>query len=192
MKSIGTTRVEDVMITALISVLETDKMEEVVKVFDAQDIHAAPVLNKHGECVGIITSHDIVEYESVRRETQNELRHGKAFDLAHYGSNLEVRWPSPCFDEVGFHMSKQIDSANPSDSLSFVAKLMCAKHRHHVLILDNAAKPIGMLSSLDVLGFITGEPVRRSATRNTDDNDLPNEFLMGHADFDEVTTDEPH
>lgn len=167
MTSIGTTRVDEVMVTALSTVQETDKMDDVARLFDEQDIHAAPVLTKQGKCVGIITSHDIVEYESERQAMQNELRHGKPFDMAHYGSGLGVHWPWLRFGEVGYHMSKQIEPANPNDTLSRVAKVMCSKHRHHVLVLDDAGKPIGMLSSLDLLGFITGEPVCRTASCGT-------------------------
>lgn len=168
MTSIGTTRVEDVMITALITVQETDKVEDVAKLFKDQDIHAAPVLNKQGKCVGIITGHDIVEYESVRQAMQNEISRGKAYDMAHYGSGIDPRWPGLHFAEVGYHMSKQIEPAKADDSLSRVAKMMCAKHRHHVLVMDNDGKPIGMLSSLDLLGFVTGEPVCRTAACGQD------------------------
>lgn len=164
MGSIGTTRVEDVMITAIVTVADTDKMEEVAQLFKEQDIHAAPVLGQTGNCVGIITSHDLVEYESVRKGVQNELNHGTNFDMAHYGSGASLRLPGLYFDEVGFHMTKRLETANVDDPLSRVAKNMCKKHRHHVLVLDEDNKPIGMLSSLDLLGFVIGEAVCRTAT----------------------------
>jgi CBS domain-containing protein len=180
------------MVTTLITVQETDKMEEIAQVFKEKDIHAAPVLNKLGKCVGIITSHDLVEYESVRRAMQKELNHGNGFDLAHYGSGVNFRWPGLCFGEVGFHMTKQIEPASVDDPLSRVARVMCSKHRHHVLILDEEGKPIGMLSSLDLLGFVIGEPVCRSSScldssekeEELDEGEQAVEFLMGHADFD--------
>ncbi|MFK7769157.1 MAG: HPP family protein [Mariniblastus sp.] len=164
MKSIGTTRVEDVMVTTLVTVAETDKMEKVACIFKENDIHAAPVISESGYCVGIITGHDLVEYEAVRMGLQNEKRHGTTFDMAHYGGGAKFRLPGLHFDEVGFHMTKKIEPAKLDDSLSHVAREMCKKHRHHVLVLDNEKKPIGMLSSLDLLGFVIGEPVCRSAS----------------------------
>ena len=163
MGSIGTTRVEDVMVTAVETVTETEKMEAAAKLFKDRDIHAAPVVNDAGACVGIITSHDIVEYESVRKGIENELSHGSAYDMAHYGAGVKFRLPGQYFDEVGFHMTKTMQTARVDDSVSYVAREMCAKHIHHVLVLDEKNVPIGMLSSLDILGFVTGQPVCRTA-----------------------------
>jgi len=164
MPSIGTTRVEDVMISDLVNVKDTDTMEQVAGIFSENDINAAPVINKSGTCVGIITSHDLVEYDSVRKAMQNEASHGSAYDLAHYGTGMEIRAPGMHFDEAGFHMTKTLQTATVDTPLSQVAKNMCAQHIHHVLVLDEAKKPIGMLSSLDILGFVIGEPVCRSAS----------------------------
>lgn len=163
MGSIGTTRVEEVMITSILTVDEMDKMEEVATLFKEKDINAAPVLDKSSKCVGIVTSHDLAEYESIRKVMQNELVHGKTYNMAHYGAGAEFRLPGQYFDEVGFHMTKVLETANPQDPLSRVAKQMCAKHIHHVLVLDENKKLLGLLSSLDVLGFVIGEPVGRSA-----------------------------
>ena len=164
MPNIGTTRVEDIMVTNLISVEEIDSIEKVAKVFREHDINAAPVTNKLGKCVGIITSHDIVEYESVRKAMHAELSHGSAYDIAHYSSGMDIRMPGVYFDEASFHMTKTFRTASVDDPLSRVAKDMCARHIHHVLVLDESEKAIGMLSSLDILGFVTGEPVCRSAS----------------------------
>jgi len=166
MNSIGTTRVEEVMITTILVVNETDKMEDVATLFKTKDINAAPVVDSKGSCIGIVTSHDLVEYESVRKAMQNELNHGMNYNMAHYGDGAEFRLPGQFFDEVGFHMTKALETASPQDPLSRVAKKMCSKHIHHVLVLDETKKLLGMLSSLDVLGFVIGEPVCRSENCN--------------------------
>lgn len=164
MASMETTRVKDVMVTTLITVQETDRMDEVAKLFEDQAIHAAPVLTKLDKCVGVITSHDIVEYQAKRKAMQKELGRDNALNIANYRYGIDMTLPGHHFEEVGFHMSKKIDPASPDDSLSRVAKEMCSKHRHHVLVLDEHEKPIGMLSSLDLLAFVTGEPVCRDAS----------------------------
>ena len=94
---------------------------------------------------------------------QSELNHGSSYDLAHYGNGVDVRLPGLHFHEVGFHMTKTIRTASVEQPLSMVAKGMCAHHIHHVLVLDETEKPIGMLSSLDILGFVIGEPVCRTS-----------------------------
>ena len=162
MRSLDIANVEDVMIRQLVVVKASNSMVEVANVFVEHDINSAPVMNESGRCVGIITSHDLVEYESVRQDVQNELRHGEVFDSAHYGNGIELRFPGARFDEAGFHMTKSIQTAKIGDPLSQVASRMCSRHIHHVLVLDELDKPVGMLSSLDVLAYLTGESVCRS------------------------------
>ena len=111
MDSIGTTRVQDIMVTNIVTVKETDKMEFVAQLFKENDINAAPVIDENDKCIGVISSHNLVEYESVRRKMENELNHGMCYDLAHYGSGGQFRMPGQHFDEVGFHMNKTIQSA---------------------------------------------------------------------------------
>ncbi len=168
MGSIGTTRVEEVMNTTILAVDETEKMEEVATLFKEEDINAAPVLDNKGNCVGIVTSHDWVEYESIREVLQSEFNRGKNYNMAHYGAGAEFRLPGQDYDQVGFHMSRTPESARPEDPLSRVAKQMCAKRVHHVLVLDEKKKLLGILSSLDLLGFVIGEPVSRAAKSQED------------------------
>lgn len=159
----GTTAVSEVMITKIVTVGETEKMEFAAKKLNEHDINAAPVIGRCGRCIGIITSHDIVEYESVRSEFIKEIGKGQTFCLGLFGSEGVNRLPGRHYDEVGFHMSTTLHTAEADDPLSRVARNMCRHHMHHVIVLDRDDRPVGMLSSLDVLGFVIGEPVCRSA-----------------------------
>lgn len=160
--SLGTTPAKELMITSIVTVSDEDKISDVAKVFEVSDINSAPVLNKQGECVGIITSHDLVEYEAVRKEVCKEMDHGILFDQARYGDRNAARIPGRRFDEAGFHMSRILKTADPDDPLSRVARTMCQQHVHHILIMDQEKKLLGMLSSLDLLGFLLNEPVHKS------------------------------
>ncbi len=159
--SIGTTPVEKVMSSTVFTVKPKDKLSDVAKLFDQHDVNAAPVVDDANVCIGIITSHDIVEFESSRIEMQNHLERGLGFDLAHYGEGK----PSPGLripiDEAGLHMTSKVETADRSTPLSRAAKTMCQQHIHHLVILDEEKHPVGILSSLDILGEILGEPVAR-------------------------------
>lgn len=161
MASIGTTRVEEVMVTKIVAVKTTDSMEDVARTFETNDINAAPVIGTFGKCVGIITSHDLVEYESKRASVLKELCNSKYAVKITQTEEL-FRPPGTRYNEAGFHMTTSLQTALPDDPLSRVARKMCSQHIHHVLVLDKDEKPIGFLSSLDLLGFVVGEPVCRS------------------------------
>lgn len=160
--SLGTTCAKDVMTTNLVTVSPTDKMEDLAKVLEKNDINSAPVLDETGRCVGMISNHDLAEYEAARIEVSNELRHGQFFDQARYGEGPPIQFPGICFNEVRCHMSKTLESAHPDDPVSKVARTMLRKHLHHVVILDDQHELVGIVSSLDILGHILGEPVTRN------------------------------
>lgn len=67
------------------------------------------------------------------------------------------------FDEVGFHMGKLHEQIKADDCLDIVARRMCRKHIHHVVVLDEQQRPVGLLSTLDLLGILIEEPVCRKA-----------------------------
>ena len=159
--SIGTTRVEELMNSVIVAVHPKDQMEYVAKMLEKYDVNAAPVVDDSGVCVGIITSHDLVTYEAKRIDVQNELKSGSYFDSAHYGEGMSTRLPGHHFGEVAFHMSTNVTTAEVDFPLSRVARIMCQKHFHHVLVLDGERHPVGILSSLDILGHMIGETVTR-------------------------------
>jgi CBS domain-containing protein len=158
--SIGTTCVKEIMNSVAFKVGPKDKIASVAKLFEKHDVNAAPVVNDSGVCVGIITSHDVVEYESSRIEMENHLARGLDFEVAHYGDGRPPLLRVP-IDEVGIQMTSQVKSVEPHAPLSVAARLMCQEHFHHVIILDPDNHPIGILSSLDILSHILGEPVAR-------------------------------
>ncbi|MEM7452989.1 MAG: CBS domain-containing protein [Planctomycetota bacterium] len=160
--SIGTTRVEDVMNTVSLTVDPGCRMDKVARLLDEHDVNAAPVVDQRGVFLGIITSHDVVEFESTRAEMQTELNHGYQYNLARYGSGSPLRIPGQHFNEAGFNMTRTVKTADPADPVSSAARKMCSSHVHHIVVLDSEEKPVGILSSLDILGLILGEPVCRS------------------------------
>ena len=160
-QSIGTTRVDEIMISDVVTVRVNDKIEDVAQVFYENDINAAPVVDQEGRCVGIITSHDVVEYETSRIEVNQEIQHGYYFNLAHYGETDPPRMSGVYYDEAGCHMSRTLITVSPDDPLSKVAQLMCGEHIHHMIVLDGNQQVVGLLSSLDILGQIMGVPVCR-------------------------------
>ena len=169
-RSIGTTRVEEAMTSVVLTVKATDQMEEVARVFEDHDINAAPVIDESQKCVGIISSHDLVEFEAARKLMENELSHGYYYNLAHYGDGNSEHIPGLHFNEVGFHMTQALETVELDTPLSLVARKMCQKHIHHIVILDETSKPIGMVSSLDILGHVLGEPVNRHVQNNSSEH----------------------
>ena len=147
--------------TRVITVSPTTRLDEVARLFEEHDINAAPVVDGFGKCVGVITSHDLVEYEAHRIQTENECKHGIAFNMARYGDGDSQGLVGQPYDEVACHMSHNFHEISGQNLMSEAGRIMCQNHVHHLVMLDSAGRPIGILSSLDIIGRILGEPVAR-------------------------------
>ena len=164
---LGATMVSEVAQTNLVTVQPTTKLEQIAKLFEQHDINAAPVVDGVGKCLGIITSRDLVRYESMRSQLESEFRHGLAFDLAHYADGSPSKILGQPFDEAAYHMSKDIKTISGTEPISRAGRIMCQEHIHHLIILDSADRPIGILSTLDVLAEALDEVVASKSLVDT-------------------------
>jgi CBS domain-containing protein len=158
--------VADAMVEPVIAVPVQQTIDQVAQLFDQQRIHAAPVVDAEGVCVGIITSSDVIKFEAVREERENLLQHGAEFDRARYdnpglvqaeesGSREIGPTLSEAFAQVNYHMTRDFQTVTEGTSLALAAEQMWSQSLHHLLILDDLRRPRAILSALDILRFLT-------------------------------------
>jgi len=157
--SIGTTPVSKVAIKQLVTVGPTDKLEAIASLFESKQISAAPVVDGMEKCVGIITSSDVVRYESLRNTLNEQFPQGLAFDMTEPAGDQPLEFQDRPFDEAAYHMSQEFATIDAAAPLSRAARQMCRQRIHHLVLLDTAGRPQGILSALDILAEQLGEPV---------------------------------
>ena len=54
-------------------------------------------------------------------------------------------------DRVSEHMSPALQTINQSASLINAARIMCREHIHRLVIVDQEERPLGVVSSLDLV-----------------------------------------
>ena len=62
----------------------------------------------------------------------------------------------PATDLVASYMTPTLETVSVSDSLMNAARLMCRRHIHRLVVLDNQARPVGMMTSLDIVAALVG------------------------------------
>lgn len=158
--------VAEAMVEPVIAVPAQQTIDQVAQLFDQQRIHAAPVVDSQGVCVGIITSSDVIKFEAMRQARENLLQHGAEFDRARYdnsglvqGEENENREIGPtlseAFAQVNYHMTRDFQTVAADTSLALAAEQMWSQSLHHLLILDDLRRPRAILSALDILRFLT-------------------------------------
>jgi CBS-domain-containing membrane protein len=146
--------VSDLMHRNPLTVGVVDQVSDVARRFQFHAINSAPVVDSEGVCVGLITSTDLVRFEASRKALEDRWRRGEEFDSARYDNGLPAGQLR--YDQVGSLMTKQFQTVSAGVALVDAIALMYNEQKHHLLILDGLGKPYGILSSLDILGYLIG------------------------------------
>jgi CBS domain-containing protein len=127
-------RVRDVMTAAAITLSPHQTLEEASKVLARERISGAPVVENR-KVVGIFTRADLIE---------------RLPSIAH----------SPAV-RVSDAMTRSIVTAHLNETAMTAVHLM-VKHRiHRVVVVDGSDKPVGIVTSLDILNALArGDPVQ--------------------------------
>jgi CBS domain-containing protein len=144
-------KISDAMSAVRLTVSPTDKLDAVAKLFQAHEINSAPVVDAMDRCVGMITSHDLVRFQSELPSTNARVDQGLSYEITQRDSDGAIQVVSHPFDEVQRQMSPAVQSIDEDQSLLVAARMMCEQHLHHLVVLDHSERPVGILSSLDIL-----------------------------------------
>jgi predicted transcriptional regulator len=122
-------------------------------------ISGAPVVDDRGECVGVLSSTDFMH------------------SVGHGERNAPIRiYPDPaCFHspwqvgeaetlptgEVSDYMTDDPVTVSPSTSITELARMMTDAHIHRVIVVDAKNRPIGIVSSTDILAAVAYAGRRR-------------------------------
>lgn len=148
-------KAKDIMSRVVVVVPTHEKVEDAAELMTEHEISAVPVVHESGVCVGILTSQNIVAFESIRKDVENESKHGYFFDMARYGVEDAPSFAKIRFDEVDHHMNRDVVAAGPEDPVGAIAEQMCAGHSHHAVIFHEDGSIVGIVSSLDILAACT-------------------------------------
>lgn len=140
-------RVRDVMRKEVIAVQAADTMNSAADLFDANEITGAPVVDKYGKCVGVLSSSDFVyrELTSLPGEEVGESREPRT---DHHAVTFETSENS---NRVEDFMSPLVQTVSEELSILSAARVMCNEHIHRLLVVDEDQRPRGILSSLDLV-----------------------------------------
>ncbi|HUJ57736.1 MAG TPA: CBS domain-containing protein [Kofleriaceae bacterium] len=107
-----------------------DRLERAAQLMWDHDIGAVPVVDDAGELIGMVTDRDAC----MAAYTQAKPLGALSVDVA---------------------MSKHVVTCHPDDTLATVSRLM-AKHKiHRVPVIDDAHRPVGIVSLADLAGAMT-------------------------------------
>lgn len=128
-----TLKVKDAMTRQVVCVSKDQTLSEAACLFFSQGISGAPVVDGTGRCVGVLSAIDYVGGEEVLRGI----------------------WPvGKPGDQVYQQMSTQLRYVQAEHTLLRAARMMCAEHVHRLPVLDAEHRPVGLITSMDIVAVL--------------------------------------
>jgi CBS domain-containing protein len=147
---------KDVMIAEPICVETSTTIRELARIFEDNEISGAPVVDAEGKVIGVVSKTDMIRRCS---EGTADAAPGYLFEAlreqADGDEDAEVI-PEPLVCVQDF-MTDSAVTVPPEAPVTHVARLMYDRRIHRVVVIDKERFPIGIITSLDLLGVFPGE-----------------------------------
>lgn len=135
--------VAEIMTRDLLIVEPEDKVEKVRDIFQSNNVHHVPVVNKHGKLVGIISKTDF-----------NRVNHVLTlFDSEKYKDFNDMLYRSIKAEEI---MTKQVATIAPDDPLTIAADMFKENLFHAIPVVDRGIL-VGIITTHDLISYCCNE-----------------------------------
>ncbi len=154
-KALTTMTAADVMSHDVVMIPRQMSLRAVARLFSRSQISGAPVVDEMHRCVGVLSASDFVRWTEVRMAPPSA-------DETPATSVCEWQMPElkdlPT-DSVEYFMTADPVTVAPSTPLPEVARKMIDAHIHRVIVVEDWGRPIGIVSSTDVLAAVAALPL---------------------------------
>lgn len=147
----------DLMTAPVTTIPQETSLREAARLLCRSSISGAPVVDKEGRCLGVLSSSDFVTWAGKEGEATSF--------IAPWGEMISID-DSPD-DEIGHYMTAQPVTVAPVTSIGELAQMMVDAHIHRVLVMVVAdqSRPLGIVTSTDILAAVANA-ARRVALRS--------------------------
>ena len=143
--------VADAMAHSLITISANSTMSEAADVLCEHHITGAPIVDEKGSCVGVISGSDFVHSKAEELD-QSPIRH--ILSKGSYQDAFQIEEVRQ--DLVRHHMSPMVHAVRQNVPLLEAAHCMCGEHIHRLIVVDDESRPVGILTSLDLVATLIG------------------------------------
>jgi CBS domain-containing protein len=147
-------RVGDVMNSPVATVVESASMAEAARVMAEREITGLPVVDTQGRCVGILSATDFAMREHRLAQGEQQLWCSWQHAVSRPDERVPMQVEMIADDRVSEHMSPAVQTISQTATLINAARVLCREHIHRLVIIDSDERPVGMVSSLDLVAAL--------------------------------------
>ncbi len=145
-------RVADVMNRDVVTVSANSDMSDAARVLFEHGIHGMPVVDERGKCVGVLSLTDFSRRNQLLSTNAGLPSLVHEFVLERHKEAGTVHIERKVEGYVRKHMSDAVQSIGAEQSLLDASRYMDSERIHRLIVLDEAACPVGIISALDIIG----------------------------------------
>ena len=141
----------DVMSTRLVTVPEEMSLQGAARLLSRSNVSGAPVVDVEGRCVGVLSANDFVSWAEKGDRSAKHLAEPCACAYSAWQVMDAETLPR---DAVARYMTADPVVVAPSTPIDQVARMMVDAHIHRVIVADPERRPVGIVSSTDILAAV--------------------------------------
>ncbi len=146
------TPVADIMSRDVVAISANADMSKAARVLFEHGISGAPVIDEKGKCVGVLSLTDFARRDLSIATAGRLPPIGNEFLLQRDAGSGTVHIEHTAQGYVRQHMSEAVQSIGSEQPLLDAARYMHREKIHRLIVLDEASCPVGVISTLDLLG----------------------------------------
>ena len=141
----------DVMTVPVMTIPQDTSIQEAARLFSESHITGAPVVDEAGRCVGVLSSSDFVTWAKKGAKTAQAQDKVTCF-IAPWGEMIDIE--DSADDQIRYYMTTRPVSVAPGTPLGEIAQKMADAHIHRILVVVEQDRPIGIVTSTDILNAV--------------------------------------
>jgi CBS domain-containing protein len=148
----------DLMSAPLMTIAPETSLREAARLLSGSHISGAPVVDREGRCLGVVSSSDFVTCVGTGGEATG--KRTKVTFMVPWGEMIDIE-ESPD-DEIRRYMTAQPVTVAPETPIGEIAQKMVDAHIHRVLVVVEQDRPLGIVTSTDILAAVAQAAKRAS------------------------------
>jgi len=133
------------MSAPVLTIPRETSLREAARLLARSRISGAPVVDREGRCVGVLSSSDFITWAGNGKEVTSF--------LAPWGEVITIE-DGTSDNSVGQYLTPQPVAVAPTTPIGELAQNMIDAHIHRLLVIDEHNTPVGIVTSTDVLAAV--------------------------------------
>lgn len=148
---IYTRRVKDIMSREVVTIRAGDTIHEALTLMGENRVSALPVVDNRDHCIGILSTSDLVD---MTRDVDDDIQHLDLVDATTQRFLLDRLAHSMGNESVQSFMSEMVATVSLETSIGRATREMLRNRVHHLPVVDEHDKLIGIISTMDILAEV--------------------------------------